>query len=290
MNNSTKREKLLCRSARPKNFSLLVLTFSLIFTTFTISEPNKQLKMFELFYLPLQMSFREGHTASEVLPYVNDAKTNTTRIVTAEEFEKIEKAWKKERDALKKKSLLLTTEVPLNKSVKISNHITSYHYPVKRTALEGLNIAEQIKEKNRILRLPANEQVISKRELFLTSFLKPLDLERFNIFVFSASWCESCLEYRSLLESYLKSLSNPNINLHSIVLEDSQPPKIFECQLFKEIFTSNKNTESIPRFLAIEKKDDKVVIYEETEALEQLLNRFLMSKKGYLNSKIMESN
>lgn len=264
------------------------ISIILCLSAFLYAEPNKQLKMFELFYLPLQLSFREGHTASEVLPYINDSKTNTARIVTAEEFETIEKAWKKERENLKKKSLLLTTEVPLNKSVKISNHITSYHFPVKRTALEGLNIAEQIKEKNRILRLPANEQVLSKRELFLTSFLKPLELERFNIFIFSASWCESCLEYRALLESYLKSLSNPNINLHSVVLEDSQPPKIFESQLFKEIFTNNKGTESIPRFLAIEKKDDKIIIYEEAEALDQLMNRFLSSKKGYLNSKIMQ--
>jgi hypothetical protein len=118
----------------------------------------------------------------------------------------------------------------------------------------------------------------------LKSFLQPLEEEKFNLFIVSASWCESCREYRVLLESYLKAFPHPDLNLHSLVIDDPKE-EIFDSRLLKELFPNpaKYSHDSIPRFLSIETVAGKTTVLEEGEALAEFYARYLKPHRGYLD-------
>ena len=101
----------------------------------------------------------------------------------------------------------------------------------------------------------------------------------------SASWCESCREYRILLESYLKEFPQSNVTLHSVVIEDEKE-NIFDSLLLKELFPHPKkySHDSIPRFLALEFVNGEPRLLEEGDALQAFYERFFKSHQGFLDS------
>jgi hypothetical protein len=113
-----------------------------------------------------------------------------------------------------------------------------------------------------------------------------LEEERFNFFIISASWCDSCRQYRVLLETYAKTFPDMGLNLHSVVVEDPKE-EIFESTLLKQLFPNAKkySHNSIPRFLALQTSHGKTQIWEEGEALQELYRRFYKDQRGYLDSR-----
>ncbi len=189
------------------------------------------------------------------------------------------------REAGKKKSLLLTTPVPLGQTVRISPSIISHYVSLTRDAMSGTSVTEQI-QINEALRGKPEEVKSNFRQLrFLKSFLTSADDHRLNFFVFSPSWCKSSREYRGLFEAYLKQFPESKFHLHSVVIEDSKE-KIFQSKLFTELFPHPEQYthESTPRFLAIEIESGQTAIWEEGEALKVLYDRYFQSHRGFLRN------
>jgi hypothetical protein len=116
------------------------------------------------------------------------------------------------------------------------------------------------------------------------SFIDSSEMGNFHFFIISPSWCASSQEYRALFEAYFKKFSNPNLTLHSIVIEDPEE-SIFDAKIFKELFPHKKNYshEIVPRFIAFQQKDGKPVIYEEGEALAVLYQNYFKKYQGFMN-------
>jgi hypothetical protein len=195
--------------------------------------------------------------------------------------------WNKIKEAWKKKSLLLLTPVATGESVRISQRLISHHIPLTRTAFDTLSINDRIQLGQALQTKAPEVQAAFKQLRFLKSFLRPGDEEKFNFFIISASWCDSCREYRNLFESYFKAFPAPLVNLHSVVIEDPKE-EIFDARILKELFPNPKkySHNSIPRFLALESVRGKTTIWEEGEALQELYERFYKLHHGFLNPRV----
>ena len=134
---------------------------------------------------------------------------------------------------------------------------------------------------------PADAQANFKQLKFLKSFMSGSDDFRFNFFLISASWCDSCKEYRVLMETYMKTFPDQGLTLHSVVIEDPKE-EVFDSQILKDLFPHPKkySHDSVPRFLALDQADGKPHVYEEGEALKEVYERFFKSHQGYLNSRV----
>jgi thiol-disulfide isomerase/thioredoxin len=127
----------------------------------------------------------------------------------------------------------------------------------------------------------------TKQIVFLKSLLNKEDESKFNFFLVSASWCESCKEYRVLFETYAKTFPHPDLTLHSLYIDDPKE-QIFEKPLLKSLFPNPKrySHETIPRFIAMEIKDGKYSVWEEGEALKEVYERYFKEHRGFLKQKV----
>ncbi|MEZ4752137.1 MAG: hypothetical protein R3B54_16335 [Bdellovibrionota bacterium] len=268
---------------------LMVVAFAAIAASPDKDKPeNKLLQMYRLYYLPFNVFFREGNSSNEIVPFV-DADPNglTKRMVKAQELQVLNTEWDEMRKDWKKRSLFLTTQVPVNKSVRITRGLMSHKISLTRTAFDGIDLNDRIKLNNALKSKTPQLQKAFKQLRFLKSFITEDNEDKFNFFVVSASWCQSCLEYRVLLESYVKRFADPKLVLHSLVLEDPKE-EVFDAKVMEELFPNPKkySHESIPRFLAYENVKGKPTVYEEGDALKALYDRFFIKHRGYLNDKI----
>jgi len=247
---------------------------------------NKLQYMYQFFYLPFSVDFREGRTLNDILPYIKTSETEPPRLLKPQELQTLDKEWATLREPWKKKSLLISTQVPLGTSQVITQKLISHHIGLSRGAFDTLTIPERIQVAEMLKKKPADVQAAFKQLRFLKSFLTPIQEERFNFFIFSPSWCESSREYRVLLEAYLKNFPNLGFNLHSVVIEDSKE-EIFDSKIIKELFPHAKkySHDSVPRFLAIENVQGNMLIWEEGEALKELYDRYFLPHRGFLNSR-----
>lgn len=264
--------------------ALLVLSLPTLADVIPEAPPtNKLLYMYRFYYLPFSLEFREGKNVNEILPLLPQ-KDGTVRLIKADELQELDTKWNSLRDPWKQKSLLLSTPVTSNESARVTTHLVSHVIPLTRTALERLSIDERIQINETLKKKPVEVQSAFKQLTFLKSFLTPMDQGKWNLFIFSASWCESCREYRVLLESYLKKFPSSDLNLHSVVIEDSRE-EIFDKPLLKELFPNPKkySHDSIPRFLMLDTTATVPKVLEEGEALAAVYDRFFKEHKGFLD-------
>lgn len=247
---------------------------------------NKLLYMYNFYYLPYSVEFREGRTINDILPFMPGKFGDPGRLLTAEELQTLDREWSIQRESLKTKSILNSTPVSPGSNVRISNRIVSHRIPLTRGAFDTLPITDRI-QLNDVLKGKTPEvQAAFKQLRFLKSFLTPLEEEKFNFFLISASWCESCREYRILFETYFKMFPNADVGFHSVVIDDPNE-QIFESRILKELFPNPErySHDSIPRFLAVETVGGKSTVFEEGEALLEIYERFFKKNRGYLDGK-----
>ncbi len=270
-------------------FAILFLASSAIAQKPVAAPPptNKLLYMFRLYYLPFSLYFREGNDVNEILPFVDkDEKGISKRLVEAQEIETINQEWDQIRETWKRRSLFLTSGAPLNETKVISASLISHKIPISRRAFDGISLTDRIKI-NEILKLKSTEiQENFKQLRFVKSFIPKDNKRTFHFFIISASWCESCLEYRALLETYVKQYPDNNFTLHSIMIDDPKQ-QLFDGEILKELFPHPKNYshESIPRFLALENPEGQPTLWEEGEALRIVFERYFEKHRGFLDSK-----
>jgi thiol-disulfide isomerase/thioredoxin len=246
---------------------------------------NKLLYMYLFYYLPFSVEFREGRTANDILPFFPSKIADASRLLSADELQSLDSEWNTLKEPWKKKSLLLATAVPSASTVRITQHLASHRIPLSRSAFDTLSLSDRI-QLNEVLRSKAPEvQSAFKQLRFLKSFLQPSDEDKLNFFMVSASWCESCREYRVLMESYFKTFPNQDLVLHSLVIDDPKE-EIFDSKLLKELFPNpaKYSHDSIPRFLALENLNGKTTVYEEGEALLELYERYFKQHRGYVDN------
>ncbi len=215
--------------------------------------------MYRLFYLPFPLEFVAGRDVDTVLPYRLDAKGKPGKMLEAHQLVALDTKWNSIRNEWKRKSLLEFTKVPEGKSTRITQRLVSHHVSLTKPVIEPTR--------------------------FLQSFLSPEDTKRFNFFLISASWCESSREYRNLLEGYFKRFPDPELTLHSVVVEDPKNA-IFDSRFMKELFPNPKRYthDTVPRFLAYAVVNGKPKVWEEGEALKELYERYYIKHRGFLGS------
>jgi hypothetical protein len=248
---------------------------------------NKLLQMYNFYYLPFSIQWRQGKTPNDIIPLMAEKPNEPPRLLKAEELETLDKEWNALKDGWKKRSLLLSTAVPLNQSVRISQRLVSHRVPLNRGPFDTISITDRIQLNEALKEKSAEVQAAFRQLRFLKSFVQPVEEDRFNFFIVSASWCDSCKEYRVLLETYLKSFPNPGMVLHSLVIDDPKE-EIFDSKILKDLFPHpEKYThDSVPRFLAIETVNGKTTVWEEGEALEALYDRFFKPFRGFLDNRM----
>lgn len=255
-------------------------------TTASAKDPeNKLLYMYRLYYLPFGLEFEEGRTANDILPFLPEKYPDPSRLITAQELKTLDEEWTGLKKSWSKRSLLETTKVPLDRSVRITQKLASHRIPLTRSAFDGISIGDRIQIKEAMKSKPPQVQATFRQIRFLKSLLTPLELEKLNFFVVGASWCNSSREYRILMESYFKRFPSSKINFHSLVIDDPKE-KIFDSKLLKELFPNPKlySHNTIPRFLAIEVVNGKTRLYEEGEALREVYERHFKKHRGFLDS------
>jgi len=247
---------------------------------------NKLLYMYRFYYLPFSVDFREGKTLNDILPVIDDSETGEKRLIKADELQKLDEEWSALKEPFRKKSLFLNTPVPPNSTVRISSHLVSHRTMLSRNAFDSLNLNERILVKQTLKGKPPEVQANYKQLLFLKSLLGKEDDGKFNLFIVSASWCESCREYRVMFESYFRTFLPEMVNVHSLLIDDSKE-QIFEHPFLRELFPNELkySHNSIPRFLVVDSTGGTQMVLEEGEALEALYNRFFKAKRGYLDEK-----
>jgi hypothetical protein len=248
---------------------------------------NKLREMYAFYYLPFNLHFKVGEHIDDVFPVVPDKLGTLNQTVNPDDMKKVEAEWKTIREGWKKNSLFLTTPVELGKKVRISRHLISHKISVTQTAMDNLSLSNKMILRHALAGKSPEVQAEVTQLNFLKSFMDESDKANFNFFIFSPSWCASSLEYRALFEAYFKKYSDPGLTLHSVVIDDPNE-SIFDSKVFKELFPHPKkySHEIVPRFLAIEQKDGKSILYEEGEALSALYNRFFKSHQGFLNQRL----
>lgn len=255
---------------------------------------NKLMYMYQFYYLPYNLEFRAGKDTDEFYSYWVNSQGALERMLTPDELKEIDKEWTSKKEAWKKRSLLLTTPVSTNQSVRISQHLVSHSISLSRSPFEDLPIADRIKIAHVLESRPPQIQAVFKQMRFLKSLLRPEDEFKFNFFLVSASWCDSCKEYRALLETYAKMFPHLTLAIHSVVIDDPKE-EVFKSALLKMLFPNPKqyaHHESIPRFLALEWVHGQSKVYEEGDALKVLYERFFKEHRGFMRfaSEVKESN
>lgn len=248
---------------------------------------NKLLHMYQFYYLPFSVEFQQGRSLNEILPFWMDGNGASERMLTAEELRKLDKQWNELKTPWVKRSLLLGTPVNVGQTVRIGAHLVSHHIPLNKGALDHLPLATRAEVLDQLKSKPAEVQADFRQIQFAKSFLAPQDGEKFNFIMISASWCDSCKEYRTLIEAYAKMFPDISLTLHSVIVEDPKE-EIFESTLLKELFPNPKRYthESIPRFLAVQTTDGKTTLWEEGDALKEFYDRYFKSHRGFLDKKI----
>lgn len=269
--------------------TLLALSCLTLNTALAEEDPkpvNKLLQMYNFYYLPFSITWREGKALNDIIPLISTKPGEPGRLIKAEELETLDKEWNGFKDDWKKRSLLLSTPVALNETVHISQRLVSHHIPLTRAAFDGISITDRIQLNDALKNKSPEVQAAFKQFRFLKSFVQPLEEEKFNFFIVSASWCDSCKEYRVLLETYLKTFPDSGLILHSVVIEDPKE-EVFDSRILKELFPHPKKYthDSIPRFLAIQTAQGKTTIWEEGEALQELYERFYKKNRGFLDTR-----
>lgn len=264
---------------------------------------NKLLYMYKFYYLPIAgMEFYEGKENDEIVPLVMTDSASGPRVITPDELTAIDRMYdtvlltdepkttdgkggaKDEKPQWKSRSLLLSTPVSVNGTVRISDRIASHRISLSRGPLDGLSLDDR-GQLNRLLqsRTPS-VQADFKQLQFLKSFLSVADKTRFNFFIFSASWCPSCERYRVLFETYWKKFPQPGLVLHSVVIDDPKA-EIFTSQVIKDLFPHpiKYSHNTVPRFLSLEMHGEQnVELKEEGEALQETYARFFKEHAGFL--------
>jgi len=242
--------------------------------------------MYQLYYLPFSIQFKEGRNQDDVLPFIVDPNTRSERMLRGEELQLLDSQWEKLRASWIGRSLWASTTVKSGQSIQITRHLSSHNVPLNRNAFDHLSVTTRM-QLNESLKTKSPEQVASlTQEYFLKGLVKESDTTPFNFFIVGASWCDSCREYRTLLETYYKMFPDSTLNLHSVVIEDPKE-QIFDSKLLKDLFPHPKkySHDSIPRFLALEIKDGKTIVWEEGEALRELYRRYFSTHRGFLDKK-----
>lgn len=283
---------------RGKTFLLLWLcSFSLLATPafaedIKIDRINKLQYMYQFYYLPFNLEFLEGRSVNDILPFLLDKNGQADQLIKAKDLQSLDKEWDATKAPWKKKSLLLNTYVPMNGTIRISQHLVSHRISLTRTAFDALPLNDRIQLLSSLQNKPSEVQAAFKQLRHLRSFMNPLDDYRFNFFMFSASWCASCREYRVLFETYFKSFPDSAATFHSVIIDDPKE-EIFDSNLLRELFPHKEKYthDSIPRFLSLEMVNGKPKVLEEGEALKELYIRFFQSHRGYLvpKSKVFRS-
>jgi hypothetical protein len=248
---------------------------------------NKLREMYAFYYLPFNIHFKVGNQVDDVFPVVPDKLGALSQTVSPDDMKKIEKEWQSVRESWKKKSLFLSTPVDEGKKVKISQHLVSHKIPVNKTAMELVPFSNKLALQQNLQGKSPEIQANITQTALVKSFIEDSQMENFNFFIISPSWCASSEEYRSLFEAYFKKFSNPNLTLHSIVIEDPEED-IFDSKIFKELFPHKKDYshEIVPRFIAFQQKEGKPIIYEEGEALAVLYQNYFKNHQGFLNKMV----
>jgi hypothetical protein len=248
---------------------------------------NKLREMYAFYYLPFNIHFKVGSQVDDVFPVVPDKLGALTQAVSPEDMKKVEKEWQATREAWKQKSLFLSTPVDEGKTVRISQHLVSHRIRVNNSALELVSFSNKLTLQQDLQGKAPEAQANITQLALVKSFIDPAEMENFHFFIISPSWCASSQEYRALFEAYFKKFSNPNLTLHSIVIEDPEE-SIFDAKIFKELFPHKKNYshEIVPRFIAFQQKDGKPVVYEEGEALGILYQNYFKKYQGFMNKMV----
>lgn len=264
----------------------LVTVSPSLFADSASSKTNKLLYMYRFYYLPFSVEFEQGRTADEILPFFPEVAPNPSRLLTADELKVLDKEWNEIKKGWIQKTLLESTKVALDLSVRIAQHLVSHRIPLRRSAFDRIPIEEQIQFRDTLKKKTPEVQASFRQIMFLKSFLTPAELEKFNFFIIGASWCNSSREYRILFEAFAKKFADPNYVLHSVVVDDPKE-KIFNSSLLKELFPHSVRYthDNIPRFLSFQVVNGKTIVLEEGEALKELYDRFFRKHSGYLNSK-----
>ncbi len=251
----------------------------------TKTPTNKLLQMYELFYLPFTIEFKQGKTFNDIFPLVADAKGDFTQLLKPEQLKLLDQEYTSERISWAKNSLFLSTSLEINESQRITQRLIAHRIPLKKTAWDKVSVSDQIKVKSLLEGKPELIKKAVTQVQFLRSFLQGYEEEKFNFFIIGPQWCESSREYRYLLEYLSKKFPNPQLILHSVVVEDPQE-QIFDSQLMKDLFPfpENYSHDSVPRFLAIQKERGQLKVLEEGDALAELKNRFFGQHRGFLDS------
>ena len=241
--------------------------------------------MYRLYYLPFSIDFRQGRTRNDILPF-RGLTAEGSELLSADELTALDKQWDEIKAGWKNRSLLLSTPVATGETALVAPRLMSHKIGLTRGALDTLTIPDRIQINDLMRGKTEAVQADFKQLRFLKSFIDEKSEGQFNFFIISASWCSSCREYQSLLESYLKSSPQGNVVLHSVVIDDPSQ-KIFESKVLAELFphTERYSHDSIPRFIAVEKSYGKPVIYEEGDALAAIYERHLKPLRGFLNNK-----
>lgn len=240
---------------------------------------NKRLAMYRVFYLPFDLTFQPGRDLDSILPYRGN------RMLEAHELVSVDSNLKALRDGLKRASLLEASKVVTGQTRRLAVGLYSHRETVNRSAVDGLSTKER-EEIGKALREKDKEVAQAFFQLrLLKRFIEPIEEGVFHFFIVSASWCESSLEYRLLLESYFKRFSPKEAVLHSLLVEDAQK-QIFRSPLMKELFPHPKeySHETVPRFIAVEWKSGEPHIWEEGDALAELYDRHLAAHRGFLEN------
>lgn len=246
---------------------------------------NKLQHMYEIFYLPFSIEFKQGRTYNDIFPLIADKRGEFTQLLTPDKLKVLDQEFSAERKSWEKSSLFLNTPLELNESQAITQRLISHRISLKRTAWDKVSVADQIKVKALLDGKPEMIKKAVTQYQFLRSLMKGANEDKFNFFVIGPSWCESSKEYRYILEHYSKKFPNAQLVLHSVVVDDPQG-QIFDSQLMNDLFPfpENYSHNSVPRFLALEKSEGQLKVWEEGHALAELKNRFFAQHRGFLDS------
>jgi len=261
---------------------LLGLLFSL--EGYAKTPTNKLLQMYRLFYLPFSIDFNQGKEMNDIFPLVKDESGKHSQLLKPEQLRLLEEEFSEARKPWEKNSLFLNTKVEVNKTQRITQRLISHRLSLKSTAWDKVSVSDQIKVKALLKDKPTLVKKAVTQYQFLRSFLIGLEEEKFHFFVVGPSWCESTKEYRYMLEHYAKTFPDSQWNLHSVLIEDPNE-KIFESPILEDLFPfpENYSHDSVPRFIALQKENGQLKVWEEGDALFELQKRFLDTHRGFLH-------
>jgi len=282
-----------------KNSQSLLILILLGFTGWANAEPahltsktpkeptNKLLHMYELFYLPFSIVFKQGKTPNDIFPLVTDKKGEFTQLLLPEQLKTLDQEYSFERKSWAKNSLFLNTPLDLEESQRITQRLVAHRVPLKRTAWDKVSVSDQIQVKAMLDGKPEIVKKAVTQYQFLRSFLKWPEDEKFNFFIIGPQWCESSKEYRYILEYLAKKFPNNQLVIHSITIDDPNE-QIFESQILKDLFPfpENYSHDSVPKFLALQNDKGQLKVWEEGDALVELKNRFFLQHRGFLDSTV----